>query len=70
MIEDKLTRDERIRLEALAQSIHYAMGRPKTSAEVMNNALLFELYVRGDGKVEVTSPGSKDRVFVDGEVRD
>lgn len=48
MLEDKLTHDERLRLECIAQANMAAAGRP-TSAEVLiAKAKEFEEYVKGD----------------------
>lgn len=48
MIEDKLTREERIRLECLAQANQMASGFHKTSGDVIKNARAFEEFVRGE----------------------
>lgn len=49
MIEDKLTRDERIRLECLAQAnASYAMRIVETSELViLDRAKMFEAYIKG-----------------------
>lgn len=48
MIEDKLTRDERLRLEALAQSIMYHSHpqRNTTSDDIVRTATKFESFVK------------------------
>ena len=50
MIEDKLTRDERIRLEALAQAQVMTPLRAGAYSpeEVIGRAKKFEAYIRGD----------------------
>ena len=50
MIEDKLSRDERLRLECLAQAIaKHQMKPPVTAGVIIRDAQQFEVYVR-DGK--------------------
>jgi hypothetical protein len=47
MIEDRLDRDERIRLEALNQAITNSMTTPMLSTElVLDKAVKFERYIR------------------------
>ena len=48
MIEDKLTREERIRLECVAQANQMASGFHKTAQRVINDAKAFENYVKGE----------------------
>jgi hypothetical protein len=65
MIEDKLTHDERVRLEALAQAIaRNATMRPAPTVTVLEDAKRFEQWIR-DGAVaecpaepESREPGS------------
>lgn len=45
MIEDKLNRFERIRLECLAQAIAKTMGRGASSEVIIREAQAFEKYV-------------------------
>lgn len=45
---DKLTRDERIRLEALAQSVANRHAVRAGPAQVIEEAQEFERYIRGD----------------------
>lgn len=53
MIEDKLTHDERLRLECLAQASAFS---PSQSAEqIIEKATRYERFVRGIGKVTVTN---------------
>lgn len=48
MIEDKLTPDQRIRLEALAQSIMAnAPVRPSTE-KIVSDARVFERWIKGE----------------------
>lgn len=50
MIEDKLTHDERLRLECIAQAVQTTAARANHSAEqVLAYAMRFEAYIR-DGK--------------------
>lgn len=49
MFEDKLNQDQRIRLEALAQSIQSRMGRPSTTKEILERAQSFEKFVLRGG---------------------
>lgn len=49
MNEDKLTHDERLRLECLAQAVALYATKPQVHAEqVVYHAEVFESYVRGD----------------------
>lgn len=53
MHEDKLTPDQRLRLEALAQSIavgaaRQQLGRPLVDHEVIHRAKQFEAFIRGE----------------------
>jgi len=53
MIEDRLTRDERIRLEALNQAhVRYAMDRavviPIPVTTILETAEQYEAWIRGD----------------------
>jgi len=48
MLEDKLTRDERIRLEALAQAVAMNMQRNLQSNLIIQDAKKLEDYIRGD----------------------
>jgi hypothetical protein len=48
MIEDKLTHDERLRLECIAQA-NAQMGPPQSAEHIIDKASKFEKYVR-DGK--------------------
>lgn len=51
MIEDKLLREQRIRLEALAQSVQSYMGQSPSTAALEARALSFEkLIVFGEPK--------------------
>lgn len=60
MIEDKLTHDERIRLECVAQAVAYTQSQigDTTSKGVVLIAAVFEFYVKGmqviETKVEKT----------------
>lgn len=46
MIEDKLTREERIRLECLAQANSgAAMGRSRSTSDILAQAAKFERFV-------------------------
>ena len=48
MHEDKLTHDERLRLECLAQANASAMsGRPQSFRDVIERAKAYEAFVRG-----------------------
>lgn len=50
MIEDKLSQDERIRLEALSQAIMLTSHKPSNNSEVVVNvASRFERFIK-DGK--------------------
>jgi hypothetical protein len=46
MIEDQLTRDERIRLEALAQAVQRYTMRPAAVDELLATAGDFERWIR------------------------
>ena len=46
MMEDKLSTDQRVRLECLAQAVARA-GHTKHTEEVIKDAEQFEQYVRG-----------------------
>lgn len=46
MIEDQLTRDERIRLECLNQAVTRGVGRHATDDELLEQAKRFERWVR------------------------
>ncbi len=46
MIEDQLTRDERIRLESLAQAVNRSTMRDATPHEVIATAAVFEEWLR------------------------
>lgn len=48
MIEDKLTREERIRLECLNQAMQGSIGRQMSAEGVIENAKRYEHYIRGD----------------------
>jgi hypothetical protein len=49
MLEDKLTRDERIRLEALAQAVHLSFGvTHRVTSLIITQAKDFEKYIRGE----------------------
>ncbi len=57
MAEDKLTHDERLRLECMAQAIMYSQGQHADLEQfnihldgVVNTALIIEEYVRGERK--------------------
>lgn len=50
MFEDKLTRDERLRLEALAQSVASMYGRDRPPEDIINRAKKFEIYISGEEK--------------------
>lgn len=54
MIEDKLTRDERIRLEALAQANSAPILRATDyrAENVIEKARVYEAYIRGDDEEE------------------
>ena len=45
MIEDKLSREERIRLEALNQAVN--VGRLNSDEQIVERAERFERYIRG-----------------------
>lgn len=48
MIEDKLTHDERLRLECLAQTVALHTMKPTPSAEgIISTAQKFESFVKG-----------------------
>lgn len=49
MHEDKLTHDERLRLECLAQAQNsgWAMGAPRSTQDIVSRAKAFEDFVRG-----------------------
>lgn len=49
MIEDKLTRDERIRLEALAQAVAINAMRNLQPNLIIQDAQKLEKYIRGEG---------------------
>lgn len=51
MIEDKLLRDERIRLECLAQAVGSSIGVPSPPERIIEKAEKFEEYIR-NGKAE------------------
>ncbi len=46
MIEDKLTREERIRLECLAQAVSSAIGKLETEDVILRKAKRFETYIK------------------------
>jgi len=46
MTEDKLQRDERIRLEALNQAVHLNMGVAISDEQIISIAKRFERYIR------------------------
>lgn len=46
MIEDKLSTEQRIRLEALAQATASSMGVPTTPEKILSKAEKFEIYIR------------------------
>lgn len=46
MLEDKLTRDERIRLECLAQANVLSSGFGMTPTTIIDRAKQFERYIR------------------------
>lgn len=48
MLEDKLTRPERIRLECLAQSLAASPGR--SDVQILERAKQFEAFVKGEEK--------------------
>lgn len=48
MIEDTLTRNERIRLEALNQAVQRYAMRPASNDEVLKTAQKYETWIRGD----------------------
>jgi hypothetical protein len=51
MMEDKLTHDERLRLEALRQAVQLANTRTTAALqEVLRNASRFELFIK-EGQV-------------------
>lgn len=53
MTEDKLTPEQRLRLEALAQAIvsmGAAAGRPVATADVTARATAFEGFIRGNAE--------------------
>ncbi len=52
MIEDKLTREERIRLECLAQAMNGSIGRHMSPEGVIANAKRYESYIRGDTETQ------------------
>lgn len=57
MIEDKLTHDERLRLECLAQSIasHASrLGKPASDSDIRRTAEVFERFVK-DGQRSTAS---------------
>lgn len=47
MIEDRLDRDERIRLECLNQAVTSTTMRPASAEQIIDKAKRFENYVRG-----------------------
>ena len=63
MIEDQLTRDERIRLEALNQAVQSSHLANPTANQVVVRASFFESYVRG----ELLSPATGGRRPADGQ---
>lgn len=46
MIEDQLTRAERLRLEALAQSIACGQMKNESTEQVLDRAVLFEKFIK------------------------
>lgn len=46
MIEDKLTHDERLRLECVAQAINHAAGRPADIKHTLDKAKDIEAFVK------------------------
>jgi hypothetical protein len=47
MVEDKLSRDERIRLEFMNQAVSISMGTPnKTVDKIITDAKKFEAYIK------------------------
>lgn len=49
MIEDKLTRSERLRLEALNQANKMWVMKPANVENILTTAKQFEEYIRGTG---------------------
>lgn len=47
MIEDKLSHDERLRLECIAQANVLAHGKSVSAEQVVDTAARFERYVKG-----------------------
>jgi hypothetical protein len=49
VIEDKLTHDERLRLECLAQvTALHSMGQKPTPEQIINQAKKYEAFIKGD----------------------
>lgn len=48
MIEDKLTRDERIRLESLAQAVASSGMHQEGTETIIHKAKRFETYIRSE----------------------
>ena len=46
MVEDRLTRAERVRLEALAQSIACGQMKNESTKQVLDRALEFEAFIK------------------------
>lgn len=46
MIEDKLTHEERLRVECVAQAINHAAGRPADMKHTLDKARQIENYVK------------------------
>lgn len=57
MIEDQLNKEQRIRLEALAQSVASTVGMPIAAHIIIERAKSFESYIRTgrDGRTTVTN---------------
>lgn len=51
MIEDKLDKDQRIRLEALSQAIGSYMGKPANTGQLVTRAASFETFIK-DGVLD------------------
>jgi hypothetical protein len=47
MIEDKLTKEERLRLECLNQAVQRNVMKPASNDEILETAKEFEKYIRG-----------------------
>lgn len=53
MIEDKLTRDERLRLECLSQAIQSMRPTPLNENQLIDRADKFERYLRNGKRTRV-----------------